>query len=56
MYDSILNEDVRILLQLSIKLDNTLTSEHESLESEWYSLIQGNGGVQSCLCETANYI
>ena len=37
MNDLILNGDVRKLLQLSSKLDSTLTLEHESLESKWYS-------------------
>jgi hypothetical protein len=49
MNDVILNEDIRNLLQLSNKLGNTLKSEKESYKSEWYSLIQLNGGVQSCL-------
>jgi len=44
---SVLNEDISKLLQLSNKLDNTLTSEQESLELEWYSLMQLNGDVQS---------
>jgi hypothetical protein len=36
MNDAMLNEDVRTLLQLSDILDNTLTYERESLESECY--------------------
>ena len=37
------------LLQLANKLETSITSDTESLDQKWYSLVQLHGGVQACV-------
>jgi len=43
------SKDALHLLQLAINLENLITSDNESLDLKWYSLVQLHGGVQPCV-------
>jgi hypothetical protein len=42
-------KDAFRLLQLANKLEPSITSDNESLEKKWHSLVQLYGGVQACV-------
>jgi len=42
-------KDAFHLLQLANMLETSITSDNESLDQEWYSLVQLHGGVQACV-------
>jgi hypothetical protein len=37
------------LLKLANKLETSITSDNESLDKKWYSLVQLHGGTQACV-------
>jgi len=43
------SKDAFYLLQLANKLETSITSDNESLDQKWYSLVQLHGGVQACV-------
>jgi len=43
------SKDAINLLQLANKFENSITSDNESLDLKWYSLVQSHGGVQPCV-------
>ncbi len=49
MNTNLKSKDALHLLQLANKLGNSITSDNESLDQKWYSLVQFHGGVQLCV-------
>ncbi len=50
MNTNLKSKDALHLLQLANKLENSSSSDNESLDPKWYSLsVQLHGGVQPCV-------